>query len=281
MVKLIHRDKLRIIHNKMLKTNFSCLRLGYMPSFNINLMSEIKFAKKHFDFIEITLKYNLKEYSGKYLGKIKQNLGNFEILGHIHWEINLTRKESLEKIYKNIEIYKFLGAKKVTIHPSASPDMNRKQIRIKNLKALKIILNLCKKNKIQLLIENTARPPFNSAKEFKFLFTKNPSLLTTLDIGHANSVSKKELDDYLNNFSTKIAHIHLHYNYGKVDHLLFPEKEKEWLNYILKRLSKLGSELTVSLEMFAVLNKQKPILIDGKQRRNLLLRQLKFIENLE
>ncbi len=102
----------------------------------------------------------------------------------------------------------------------------------------------------------------------------------TLDIGHANSVSERELDGYLNLFSPKIKHIHLHYNRGEFDHLLFPKKQKKWLMHILEKLIKLNVKLTVTLEMFAILKKQKPFLIDGKLRQNLLLNQLKFIEGL-
>ena len=42
--------------------NMRNLNFGYMPSFNTDLISEIKFAKKYFDFIEITLEYDLTKY---------------------------------------------------------------------------------------------------------------------------------------------------------------------------------------------------------------------------
>lgn len=257
------------------------LNFGYMPSFNTDLISEIKFAKRYFDFIEITLEHDLTKYSNDYLKRLKKNLTNFEILGHIHWELELTNRNDLKKIIKNIRIYKFLGAKKITIHPSAGTGGNQQQAKVKNFKALKYISNLCKKNKIQLLIENSANPPFNLAKGFKYLLTKNLFLLMTLDVGHANSVSEKELDSYLNLFSPKIKHIHLHYNCGKFDHLLFPKKQKKWLIYILEKLIKLDSKLTVTLEMFAVLKNNKIQKIDGKVRQKFILKQLEFIKNLK
>lgn len=40
-----------------------------MPSFNMGLLSEIEFAKRHFDFIEITLKKDLKNIAKSYLKK--------------------------------------------------------------------------------------------------------------------------------------------------------------------------------------------------------------------
>ncbi|UZE93078.1 MAG: sugar phosphate isomerase/epimerase [Candidatus Nealsonbacteria bacterium] len=265
----------------MSKTNFDCFRFGYMPSFNIDLISEIKFARKNFDFIEITLKYNLIEYSKKYLEKVNQNLGNFEILGHIHWKIDLTKKKGLKKIFENVKIYKLLGAKKITIHPFVSQNISQKQVKLSNLKALKTISNFCKKNKIQLLVENISDIPFNLSKEFKYLLLNSPSLSITLDVGHANKISRQELEKFLDLFSTKIKHIHLHYNDNEKDHLIFPKAERNYLNYILKRLSKLGINLTITLEIFAILEKQKIIQIEGKRRRNLLLSQLQLIKSLK
>ncbi len=212
---------------------------------------------------------------------MKENLTNFEVLGHINWKLDLTNRKDLKKIIKNIRIYKFFGSKKITIHFSTSTNGNQQQTKIKNFKALKCISDLCKKNKIQLLIENNVNSPFNLAKEFKYLLTKNLFLLMTLDIGHANSVSKKELNSYLNLFSPKIKHIHLHYNYGGFNHLLFPKKQKNWLICILKKMIKLNTKITVTLEMFTILKKQKPLLINGKLRQNLLLNQLKFIKGLK
>jgi len=38
------------------------MRFGYMLSFKTDLLEEIDFAKKYFDFIEITLKRDLTQY---------------------------------------------------------------------------------------------------------------------------------------------------------------------------------------------------------------------------
>ena len=56
-----------------MRNNFSHFKFGYIPNSSVDLVSEIKFAKEYFDFVEITLKYNLGGYSEKYLKKIKKN----------------------------------------------------------------------------------------------------------------------------------------------------------------------------------------------------------------
>lgn len=261
-------------------TNFDSLKFGYMPSFSSDLIREIKFAKKHFDFTEITLKYNLREYSKKYLKDLKQELGDFETLGHIHWKIDLTEKGGLEKILKNIAIHKFLGVKKITIHPFVNKNINQKKIRLANLRALKTLSKFCKKNKIQLLLENILDAPFNKSDGFKYLLNKNPSLAITLDVGHANMASRQELEKFFDLFSTRIRHIHLHYNNDDKDHLIFPKTKINYLNYILQRLNKLGSRLTITLEIFFLLANKGIIQIENTKRRNLLLSQLQLIKNL-
>ena len=130
------------------------MKYGYMAGFRSKLLSEIKFAKEYFDFIEVTLKPDLLERSSQYFSKIKNALEDFEILGHIHWEI-----KELEKIYKNIKIFKKLGAKKITIHPFSDQSVQD------NLIILTKINNFCIKNKLQLFIENISNEPFNKTLE--------------------------------------------------------------------------------------------------------------------
>ena len=57
----------------MTKSNFENLSFDYMPSFNADLISEIQFAKKYFDFIEVTLKNDLRGYNEKYLNRVKRS----------------------------------------------------------------------------------------------------------------------------------------------------------------------------------------------------------------
>ena len=45
-----------------------------MPSFNMELLKEIDFARKYFDFIEITLMQNLAQYNPRYLKQVKNRL---------------------------------------------------------------------------------------------------------------------------------------------------------------------------------------------------------------
>lgn len=238
-----------------------------MPSFEMDLLSEIDFAKKYFDFIEITLKLDLSEYNTRYVSKLKSVLKNLEVLGHIHWEIDLSKKDSKEikKVYKSIKILKKLGARKITIHPSI------------NLVYLSEIIEFCMKNKIQLLVENSTKNPFNLASNIKKIVTNLPSLAITLDTGHAWRTSKFELNKFLK-LKDKVKHIHLHDSVNNFDHLFFGNKTK--LKRFIQKIKNTDYNKTITLEMFSVFKNKKSISVDGEERRNLLMKQLKIIKNL-
>jgi len=236
------------------------MRFGYMPSFKTDLLEEIDFAKKYFDFIEITLKRDLTQYHRFYLKKIKNRLSKFEILGHLHWEIDLRKREEIKEALRNVEIYIFLGARKITIHPS------------ENYKALIKIADFCKSKKVRLLIENTDSFPFSDPKELKNLLDKIPSARLTLDIGHAINY----WSEFLKLFPKKINHIHLHYNNKKEDHL--PFNDDKLLKKALFKLAHFKKRLTVSLEIFKISKGQKVIPLEGEFRRKILIKQLERIK---
>jgi sugar phosphate isomerase/epimerase len=239
------------------------MKYGFMPSFEIDLISEIKFARKCFDFIEITLKLDLSEYTAPYISKLKRTLNNFEVLGHIHWEIKLPNE--INKIYENIRIFKKLNVKKITIHPYPN---------IQNV--LFDINDFCKKNKLQLLIENSSSEPFNKATNLAKLTENMPNLGITLDIGHANRTSKIELNNFLKKFKSKIKHIHLHDNVGGFDHLFFKNRNK--FKRIITEINSINYNGTITLEMFSFLKNNQYISVHDTKRRELLIKQLEMIK---
>ena len=69
------------------------MKYGYMPSFEVDLVHEIKFAKKYFNFIEITLQPELSIYTTSYINRIKSSLKNFEVIGHLYWGFDLSKRD--------------------------------------------------------------------------------------------------------------------------------------------------------------------------------------------
>ena len=76
------------------------------------------------------------------------------------------------------------------------------------------------------MVENAASPPFNRATTLSNLIRKIPNLAITLDVGHANRTSRLAVDKFLKLLGGKIKHIHLHDDFGGLDHLAFENKIK-------------------------------------------------------
>jgi len=258
--------------------NINCLKLGYMPDFHANLLSEVEFAKKHFDFVEITLKMDLSEYTEEFLKKLEDTIEDFEVLGHLHWEINLSKKEIIpnrELVFGMINIYENLGVKRITIHPSSDKGDNLEDIERNNLRHLLEISDFCRKKGIMLMVENNAHNPFNKAAILNKLVSKLPDRAITLDIGHANQF--EELDSFLK-MGDMINHIHLHDNVGKKDHIMFKDKAK--LDKILASLKLINYSGSITLEMFFSLEGENYSDLNPEKRPDLLVHQAKLIREL-
>lgn len=255
------------------------MKYGYVSSTKNDLMSEIVFAKKYFDFIEITLDLKLSKYSAGYINMAKKTLGDFSVLGHVHWKIDLSKNNAstkIKKINQTLIIFKKMGIRKITIHPSTNFAQNEEKIKTNNLKSLKKISDYCRKNKLQLMIENITKSPFNKADDLRQLIEKIPGSLLTLDLGHANRTGKTELKKFFKIFKNKIGHIHLHDNVGDSDHLFFNNKNK--LKKLIKQISNTSYNGTISLETFDEIKNKKTLSLKTLQRKRNLKEHLFIVK---
>lgn len=239
------------------------MKFGYMLGFRTDLISEIEFAKKYFDFTEITIQPELLKNIDDVFYEFKKATDGVEVLGHIHWKII-----NFENIAKNIEILKGLGAKKITIHPFQNLNVEE------NAEIFNKINILLQKSEIDLLIENISSPPYSSSDTILELLQKVPNVNITLDVGHANRIF--ELDKFIDKFKTKIGHIHLHDNIGNSDHLFYDDENR--LNKILSKIKAFGYNGTVLLETFSIMRDGKNISQEFPEIKKLHIKQLEITE---
>ncbi len=239
------------------------MKFGYMSGFRGDLLTEIKFAKQYFDFTEITILPVLLETIDDIFYDLKSATANFEVLGHIHWDI-----VKFDDIVKNIEVLRDLGAKKITIHPFQNLNIEE------NAKILNEINIVLQKNSMQLLIENTSSTPYNSADSIYELLEKIPNAEITLDVGHANRIF--ELDKFIDIFKEKIGHMHLHDNFGDSDHLFYQDQSK--VDGIFSKLNLAGHGGTVLLETFSIMKDDKKSSQEFEEIKELHIEQLKKIK---
>jgi sugar phosphate isomerase/epimerase len=238
------------------------MRFGYMSGFRADLISEIEFSKKYFDFTEITIQPELLKTIDDIFFELKKAIHGFEVLGHIHWDIT-----NFDAIAKNIEVLHNLGAKKITIHPFHNLSIEE------NARILGQINIFSQKREMELMIENVSSAPYNSADIISKLLEKVPNAKLTLDIGHANIIF--ELDKFLETFKTKTGHIHLHDNIGNSDHLFFENQGK--LEKMLSKIGLFGYDGTVLLETFSVIKDDQNISQEFPDIKKIHIEQLKMI----
>lgn len=256
-------------------------RIGYIPGFGESFEDEVLFAKKHFDYIELTLdvKEGFKEYSKREIAKMKKTIGGFEVLGHMHWEINLSRanKAELIKVRKALKIYKELSVQYCTVHSSVDKDLNPEQNIKGNLKSFKEICGIGKKLGIRIAIENGTKNLFSDRKSIWLFLKRYPSLKLTLDVGHASMKGDSCLKQLLR-LGNRVEHIHLHGTIGDNDHLQV-KCDKE-LRRLLKKIDGCNKVYTITLEVFFKMIRKKKVKMSIKERRDAVLRHLQSIRSL-
>jgi len=250
------------------------MEYGYVFTYDgKKIRSELQFAKKYFNFIELTIK--LRKNPSDVL-KSKIYLTSIKILGHLDWSIDLSEfdPDEIRKSYNYLLLFKKLGIKKVTIHPSPTMKLDTKKVIENNLRSLSKITDYCLRNGINLMIENTTSIPFNKAGIIKKFLDEIPTLSLTLDVGHALRSSKSELGKFLK-MVKKIGHIHLHDVFSKEDHLFFRDHKK--LKRIVDKIKENGYDKTISFECFGMYRDGKIIEVTGNKRRLLLISHLKVL----
>lgn len=241
------------------------MEFGYMSGFRADLFQEIEFAKKHFDFTEITIQPELLKAFDKIQPNLQAMIRNFKVLGHVHWEITNT-----SDIINNIKILNQLGAKKITIHPFQLLDIKANSSLFNDI-AEGLLLDQC-----ELLIENISKAPFNSAQNMSELFEKISAYKFTFDVGHANRIS--ETDKFIEIFSNRIKHIHLHDNIGDLDHIFFEDTQK--LDQVFRKIKSFGYDGTILLETFSIYKNNKNYSQEFEEIKELHLKQLEMIKGL-
>lgn len=240
------------------------MKFGYSVGWRGNIFSEIEFVKTHFDFIEITIQPELLKNIDEIFTDIKNAIGNFEVLGHVHWDVIET-----DDIIKNIEVLKNLGAKKITIHPFQNLTVEE------NAVIFNKICHFTEENGLILLIENVSGAPYNKAEAIAQLAALVPGAKITLDIGHANR--NLELNNFLESMKNKIGHIHLHDNIGTMDHVFFTDKTR--LCKMIDVIKSIGYDDTVLMETFSVIQNNVNVSQESLDDiKNLHIEQLKLIK---
>jgi sugar phosphate isomerase/epimerase len=168
------------------------------------------------------------------------------------------REASVKEVLESLTLAAELQALKAVLHPSYISGLAilvRDQARSHAMKSLEAIMDKGDRLGLAICIENLF-PRSNSLtdpEDFEEVLERFPSLMMTLDIGHAHLRSKgrHKAVEFIESFPDRIHHVHASDNFGKEDnHLPIGAGTVEFTGTI-QALKNIGYDETVTFEVFS------------------------------
>jgi sugar phosphate isomerase/epimerase len=165
------------------------------------------------------------------------------------------RRAAVSELKRCVEIFSFLGAKWMNVHPDRQPLIIKRPLMIElNLKSLGEVLSIGKDCGVGIMVENLPIH-FNSVKQLSPILDPLPKLGLHLDIGHANlqwAEEENTTEEILAAYGSRLAHVHLHDNKGGTADLHLPLGAGNLdLAQHVESLKGVGYDGTITLEVFS------------------------------
>jgi sugar phosphate isomerase/epimerase len=183
-------------------------------------------------------------------------------VGHTAWFLPVASpfveiREAARSIFaRGLEAFAAVGVELVNVHPDVRgldfrPVAERVQ---RNVEAIVLLDADCRARGLRLMVENVGGP-FGTAAELAPIFEAVPEAGFHLDIGHANLArghgQGSALSELLEAFAGRLAHVHVHDNYGDSDRHLPPGAGAIDWDDAARQLRATGYDGTVTVEVFA------------------------------
>ena len=194
---------------------------------------------KHVELVDEGL-HVLNKRRAKKLNEIAKTR-NLDFVVHAPWAgINIAtpspdlRRAVLKRLTKSIIIAGQLGCRLWLFHPGSRTGLSHiypgKDWQL-NLESVRVLLNVAKREGVNVAIENTPEPfpsLMKSVDDFhRFYEDLDDDIGMVLDVAHANL--NNQIQDFIKQFSKKIVHMHVSDNNGDRDlHLGIGHGNIEW-----------------------------------------------------
>jgi sugar phosphate isomerase/epimerase len=167
------------------------------------------------------------------------------------------RRASIQETVRSLETAAGLQAEKAVLHPGHIRGMGafvRPQALELALESIEIILEAAERLDITVCLENMfpGYGAFFEGDEVGLVLDRFPRLAMTLDTGHANigSPRGRRIQALISRFGSRIAHVHVSDNHGEADEHLPLGKGSIDFKAVVKTLTAMGYDGTVTLEIF-------------------------------
>lgn len=180
------------------------------------------------------------------------------------------RLASVIEMRRSLDVAFDLGAKKVVLHPSMAGGMGAFVLATAKAYAFDFLAEMveaARELSITVCLENMFPRCLLGVlpEDFDEIFRLFPSLMLTLDTGHANIDSQRQsrLLGLVERFGDRIGHLHFSDNRGKRDDHLPVGKGSVDFAGLVRRLKKIGYDDTLTLEVF---DKDRRLLVESRER---------------
>lgn len=229
----------------------------------------IKLAKLGFDFVEIGIEepFSLPQILIKQKNLILNLLEKYKMpaIGHTAYWVHFgsshekARRGWIEEAKDMIQAAAALKINLLNFHfygrfGQVGANSKTRMIFVKNFTdSMRELVEFAKSRNITLMLENvpTEDTRLNGIEDFSYVMKKLPSLKFHFDIAHAFIEGGMErIKEYLDSFSDKLVHIHIHDNHGKDDEHLPLGKGKINFVKVVKWLKETDYNRTITFEVF-------------------------------
>lgn len=255
---------------------FGAMNFPVMP-----VIEEIEiFARLGFDYLELAMDPPMAHYSviSANRADIARALhdSGLGLVCHLPTFVSTAdlteslRRASVMEMRRSLDVAVDLGAKKVVLHPSIAGGMAAfvpATAKAYSFDFLAEMVDAARDLSISVCLENMF--PRNllgvQPEDFDEIFRLFPSLMLTLDTGHANIDSERQsrLMGLVERFGDRIGHLHFSDNHGKRDDHLPVGKGNVDFADLVRRLKKIGYDDTITLEVF---DKDRRLLVESRER---------------
>lgn len=226
-----------------------------------DLLKEIKWVSKNFDFLDLTLELPKAHPDNIHVKAVKALFDEkkLPVVGHTAWYLPIgspfkeLRMYALRELEKCAVVFEALGVEKMNVHFDNSISLLKDKYIIEfNIWTLRRLVSIAKKYGLKVMAENIPGM-FSQPKVLNQVFRKVPQLFLHLDIAHANIAPKNQTPMILKRLSKRLTHMHVSGNHGKHDeHLPIEKGNISWIK-MLGIVKAAGYDGTISLEVFTSL----------------------------
>ena len=228
-----------------------------------SVLKEIhRIAEDGFDFLDLTLEPPAAWFpDANAVGSLLRDLG-LGAVGHTAWYLPLAspfpelRKVARDLFARGLDAFAEAGVTLVNVHPDGRVPLHpMDKVRLMNAEAIGNLVEDASGRGITVMVENLDRA-FGDVDDLKGVLDAVPKARFHLDVGHANLHlglrGTNRTARLLEEFGTRLAHVHVSDNRGGADDLHLPlgAGTIDW-KAAIRLLKQAGYDGTVTLEVFS------------------------------